>query len=417
MWSALKYKRFAYLFGALLASEAAHRFYRIALLVMVYTLTENALWVSATLAAQLLASVLLGPMLSAWADARDRKGLLAGAVLVKGGVVLAVLLLGMRLPLLLLALVFLLEGARSLYRAVVHAVVPELVPEKHMDAANGLVVFSGRFAETVFVGLAGVLVAWGGAELAFGSSAALYLLAMLLLAGLPSLPSTRPAQGGYFQRVREGVGHVLTHPTVRQVVGTLFAAAMFGSVETVLGVVLAVGVLGVGSAGFGLMEGAMALGAILGTFIIPHLTNRLPRERVFFGALIVFGLFEASIGAFPLFAWVLAAYFVSGLLNVAFLIPARTMLQLNTPNELRTRVFAAFAAVMDTAVLIGVTAGGALEKGFGAPTTFVIAGLSVSTVALIAAVFARRATLPAPSVPPPGRSTSESPERPRGEDP
>jgi MFS family permease len=85
---------------------------------------------------------------------------------------------------------------------------------------------------------------------------------------------------------------------------------------------------------------------------------------------------------FPVFSWVLAAYLLSGLLNMVFIVPARSILQLNTPAELRGRTFAAFGAVMNSAVLFGTMLGGALEKPLGAPLVFLFAGLMVFAVAL-----------------------------------
>ncbi len=98
-------------------------------------------------------------------------------------------------------------------------------------------------------------------------------------------------------------------------------------------------------------------------------------------ALFLFGLFEASIGAFPLFAWVLLAFFISGFLNMAFIVPARSILQLNTPQEMRGRIFAAFGAVMNAAVLLGTMWGGALEEPLGAPRVFLLAGTMVALAA------------------------------------
>ncbi|MGH2521025.1 MAG: MFS transporter [Anaerolineales bacterium] len=170
---------------------------------------------------------------------------------------------------------------------------------------------------------------------------------------MPALKPDPAPRADYWARVRDGIGHLWGQPVIRRTVTTLFAAAMFGSAEAVLGVVLAVSVLNVGATGFGVLEGALALGAVLSTFLVPPLTARMPRERLFLMSLLVFGLVEAFIGAWPTFGWALAAYLVSGALNMLFLIPARSLLQLHTPAELPARVFAAFGAVMQSAVVIG----------------------------------------------------------------
>ncbi|GAA6756884.1 MFS transporter [Thermus thalpophilus] len=378
---ALRHKSFARLLLAYLVSQAGSKIHRVALLVLIYLLTENALWVSLTLGVQLLGTVVFSPLLSTWADTQDRKRLLVWSDLLRAPLVALIPLLGAKsLPFLLL-LVFLIELLRNLHDPIQNAVVPDLVPKEEVDEANSLILLADRLSEVLFVGAAGVLVAAVGPAYAFYLDAATYLASGLLLLGLPSLKPERMPKAGFFARVKEGLGHLWQTPSIRRAVGTLFAAAAFGSVETALGVVLAIKWLQVGSAGFGFMEAAMALGAILGGLALPRLLAKVPRERLFLLALLLFGLFEASVGLFPVFAWVLLAFFVGGFLNMAFIVPARSILQLNTPQEMRGRIFAAFGAVMNAAVFIGTMLGGALEGPLGAPTVFLLAGLGVSLAA------------------------------------
>uniref|UniRef100_A0A831XG03 MFS transporter n=1 Tax=Thermus islandicus TaxID=540988 RepID=A0A831XG03_9DEIN len=377
----LRHKAFARLILSYLVSQAGSKVHRVALLVLVYLLTENALWVSLVLGVQLLGTVLFSPLLSAWADTQDRKRLLVWSDLLRAPLVALIPLLGAKsLPLLLL-LVFLMELLRDLHDPIQNAVVPDLVPKEEVDEANSLILLADRLSEVLFVGAAGVLVAAVGPAFAFYLDALSYLASGLLLTGLPPLRPQRLPKAGYLERVKEGLGHLLRHPTIRRAVGTLFAAACFGSVETALGVVLALKWLGVGSAGFGLMEAAMALGAILGGLALPQILKRLPRERLFLYALLLFGLFEASMGLFPVFFWVVAAFFLTGFLNMAFIVPARSILQLHTPQEMRGRIFAAFSAVMNAAVLFGTMLGGALEGRIGAPAVFLLAGAGVALAA------------------------------------
>ena len=383
MWKALQHKNFARLFYAALISEIGTRIHRIALLVLVYTTTGDVLWVSLALGVQLVTTVAVAPVLSAWADGQERRRLMVLSDL--GRVLLVPLIpaLGMQSPVILLTLIFAIEVLRNIHEPVITAVIPELIPESDLDAANALMLFTQRFAEVAFVGLAGVLVGLVGAAPAFWIDALSYLLSALILMRLPLLAGAVARPGGYWLRVREGIGFLVRQPAIRRTVGILFAAAMFGSVESVLGVALAVSVLNVGSTGFGVLEAAMALGAVVGTVLVPKLTQRLPRERLFLLGLLAFGLFEASIGALPIFGWTLIAYLFAGQLNMTFIIPARSILQLNTPSELRTRVFAAFGAVMNGAVLIGTLLGGALERPLGVPLVFVLAGLMVAAVAAL----------------------------------
>jgi MFS family permease len=383
LWKALRYQDFARLFIATLVSEIGSKLHRIALLVLIYTLTGQALWVSLILVIQLAASVTVGPVLAAWADTQERRRLLVLTNLLRAPLVACIPLLGLRSLSVLLLLIFVVEVLRSIHDPVVSAVIPEIVPSEGMDAANGLVLFAQRFAEVAFVGLAGLLVAAVGPEAAFWIDAVSYVLAGLILLRLPRIEPGAASRAPYWERVRQGGRHIARHKVVRRTVGTLFVAALFGSVETVLGVVLAIDVLQAGSTGFGVIEAAMALGAILGTMLVPALTARIPRERLFLLAILIYGLLETSMGAWPVFSWVVLAYLLSGIANMSFIVPLRSILQLHTPPDLRARTFAAMGAIANSAVLLGTLLHGALEKPFGAAPVFLGGGLVVVAVALV----------------------------------
>jgi MFS family permease len=392
-WGPLRQSGFARLFSATLIAEIGARIHRIALLVLVYTITTDALWVSLIVAIQVAASVGVGIMVSPWSEAQDRKRMLAASDLLRACLMPLIPLLGVRSLGVLLALVFAIEVLRNVYDPIRNAVVPDLVTEEELDSANGLLLFAQRFAEVAFVGLAGILVAAVGPQPAFWINAFFYLVSGTILLSLPRLTRGKPMYPDYRSRAQEGIMHMIGSRVIRRVVGTLFVAAMFGSVGSVLGVVLAIKVLQVGSAGFGFLEAAMALGAIVGTLLVPRLTTRIPRERLFLAGLFTFGLFLASIGVFPTMGWVLVAYLITGALNMTFLIPVRSILQLNTPTELRIRTFAAFSAILSSAMLIGALLSGILEGYLGSPLIFLLAGLTISAVALSVVL---RGGIPAP---------------------
>ena len=397
-WSALRDRQIARLFYAALISQVGTQIDRVALLVMVYSLTHDPFQLSLILVTQLAATLCLGPLLSAWADGQDYRRLLVISDFLRAPLVLLIPLLGARAFWALLVIIALCEGLRALHDPVTYAIIPSLVPAGSYDSANSLMLFTQRFAEVAVVGAAGALVAAVGPAPAFWVDGASFVLSGLILLGLPALKPASARRDDYWQRVRAGLAHLWKQPVIRRTIGTLFAAALFGSVEAVLGVVLAVSVLKVGAAGFGVLEGVLALGAVLGTFLAPMLAARMPRERLFLGSLLIFGLVEASLGLIPVFGWAVGAYLVSGVLNMLFLIPARTLLQVHTPANMRARVFAAFGAVMQCAVAFGAVLGGALATPLGAPAVFISAGAAVAAICVAVALRTRGLAM-APAAP------------------
>ncbi len=383
-------------FIASLITLAGDQLHRVALYVLVYRMTGSTASVAAVLSAQLVVDVLLSPLLATWAERRERRGLFVASQLVQGVLVLFIPLYAAQNLYLLWALVFAIHIFQKLEYPLIAAMTPELVPAHLLDEANALVAFAKRFSEVAVVGFAGLLVAAVGPILAFYLDALSFFVAALLLLGLPRIEPPALGEGSYWQQVKEGFAFLFRHPRLRRVIGALFTAALLGSVENVLGVALALGVLGVGSAGYGVIEMALALGAVLGAIWIPRWTRRFGRERVFAYSFLLFGLGIASVGLVPVFFWAVAAYFLSGLFNQGFLVPLRSMLQLDTPKHLVTRVFGAVGSVSGTAVLIGVMGGGVVADRIGVLPTYLLAGLGVALVGVYLILAARGETPASP---------------------
>ena len=382
MWTVLQTSGFRALFFAHMVSQAGSSIRRIALLTLIYSLTQNAIWVSLVLLAQLLASMIVAPLLAPWIDSQDRKRIMILADIGRAVLVVFIPLIGIQSLPILLGLVFLIETLTRLFVPAANASIPDLVQKEQLNQANSLMEFAFRFSEVAFLGLAGVLVAAVGAAWAFYFDSATYLISALLLSGLPSLSPKTISQAGYWSRAREGIRFLWENRTIRVTVGLLFTAACFGSVESVLAVVLANKVLKVGPAGFATMEATLSLGFVVATLLSARALKQISLQRLFIQALILFGLFEFSLGLFPNFAWVLLALFLMGVTNMLFIIPARTILQTNAPGEIRGRLFAAFSAVMNVAQLIGAFLAGLLEPSLGTPLIFILAGLIVSFTAI-----------------------------------
>ncbi|MCS7058664.1 MAG: MFS transporter [Meiothermus sp.] len=393
MWSALGHPGFRWLFISSFISTIGSKIHRVALLFVAYQETQNAVWVSLILGAQFVASALLGPLLGPLADRYDRRVLMVIADLARAFLVACIPLFAMDTMPLLMLIAFSMAALEALHYSASQSAIPELVPESSLDAANGLMTFVARFADVTFVALAGVLVANVGPAPAFWIDATSYLISSAFLALLPPLRG-KDGRGNYFASVVTGLQILWQNPVLSRTVGTLALAAAFGSVEAALGIVYAVGALKVGVQGFGVLEALMAGGAILGLFATMPLIRRFSREAVFLAGLGAFGVFMASTGLFPHPLWAGVAMLALGFLNTMFIVPARSIIQLAAPSEVRGRVMAAFGATMQSAVLMGTFLAGVLEPRLGVLAVLFLSGMAVSLIALTVRL---RGGIPRPS--------------------
>jgi len=384
---------FARLFISNFISEVGTQIYRIAIPVWAYTLTGSPIAVAGVVAAQFLASVIMGPLLSPLADLYDRKWLMFWSEALSAMAVALLPLFFMESLAGWLLVAFLIGVLQAVGNPAVNAVVPELVGKDDLDAANSLIYFPRRSLEMVFMGLAGVLVAALGARAAFWIDAASFALSALVLLTLRPLPAHggSAAQGGYWGMVLGGLGYVLRNPVTRYVIGILAPAAMFGAIDATVPPVLATQVYAggdaqLGSMYYGFIEAAFATGAVLGLLAVAGVSKRFSRPAAFLGGLAVFGVAELSIGLFGSLWPVLPLLFVMGFANQIFIVPARSLIQMGADPKYLGRTMAAWGAVMNGAALVGMMLGGFLAEFLGPQLAFVIGGGGVLFAALLGRV-------------------------------
>lgn len=378
MLTVIRQKYASSLFAALFISEIGNNIFRIALLFLVYTLTQQSIWVAVTIAIQLVTVVVIGPFLAAHFDTVNRRKVLIVGDLIRFFLIGLIPFLAYQSLLYLLMIVFLNEIVGSIYKPTLYSVLPELFPKRFIDHGNALIDFIHRFTEVAFAGVAGIVIAVIGVSFAFWLDSLTFLISAIILLRLPILSTYKNTTLTIWKKVAEGITFLFQQPTLKIITITVFAAALFGSVEATLGIVLAIKTLDIGSAGFGFMEGIFALGTIVGTMVIPVISSRgIPRLSIFFISLMLFGLGLSSVGLYPTYWWVLGVYLVTGFLNMGFLIPTRTLLQLHTPHHLRTRVISTYSAVVKSAVLAGSLAGAILESKIGVLPIFLFSGMMI----------------------------------------
>ncbi len=390
MLKVLQNRDFARLFLSNFISEIGTQIYRIAIPVWAYTLTGSPIATAGVVAAQFLASVVMGPLLSPLADLYDRKWLIFWSEALSAVAVALLPLFFMESLAGWLLVAFLIGVFQAVGNPAVSAVVPELVGKDDLDAANSLIYLPRRSLEMVFMGLAGALVGLLGARAAFWIDAVSFAFSALVLLSLRPLPAHRKrgGGGGYWGMVAGGLNYVFRNPVTRYVIGILAPAAMFGAIDATVPPVLATKIFagGDGNQGalfYGFMEAAFAAGAVLGLLSVATISKRFSRPVAFLGGLAVFGATELLVGVFGSLWPVLALLLIMGFANQIFIVPARSMIQVGVESEFLGRVMAAWGAVMNGAALVGMMLGGFLAEFLGPQEAFVIGGAGVLFVALM----------------------------------
>ena len=169
-----------------------------------------------------------------------------------------------------------------------------------------------------------------------------------------------------FTELKEGWHYIFLNHTVRAVNVGLATGLIGGGMLIPLGAVYSTEVLGAGAAGYGLFTTALGFGVATGAIAVSALQSRLPKARVFTTSLFVAGaamFVAASSSTLPVAT---AAVFVMGVFVGPVYVLGFVLLQEETDDELRGRVFSSLNTLVRLCVLVSMVAGPLLAAGLGA---------------------------------------------------
>lgn len=398
MRDALRSRDLRLLLTASTVDEVGGWAYQVVLIAYVYSRTGSATWVAVASTQGMVTAIALVAWAGVLADRYDRRRLLVVtsslSAVAMTGIALWVAADG---PMWLFPLLAVTNVVVSLpTRPAAGALVPEVVPESDLAAANGM--FSALQNIVVVLGPAvgaALLLLTDSAVAAVGVNAASYVVSAVVFAALAVRSrGDAAAGGGALAQWLDGV-RALTSNRVAFVL-VLFAAldsAVYGAVSTLYLPLSAE--LGLGSAGYSYLLGVTAIGGVVA---VP-LANRLARSPrltlVLVGGMTVECLPVAATALTDAPGPVLALHLVSGVGMVVVDVLAITALQRDLPRGVLSRVLASMEALILLAIVLASFLAAALLPAIGLDASLVVIGLGVlgiGVAALPVALGAERAS-------------------------
>lgn len=175
--------------------------------------------------------------------------------------------------------------------------------------------------------------------------------------------------GSMLVRLKEGLNFARRTPLILSIFIVTAFVGMFGFNFTVITPLIADNVLHVQAAGFGLLSAAMGLGALLAALGVAFLRRATPERMLLSGA--VFSVFLGMLALSQTFWLSMVLFVVVGFTGITCATVASSMLQLNTPENLRGRVLS-----INLLLTMGSTPIGGLFVG----TLAQFAGIAVALV-------------------------------------
>lgn len=358
-------------------------FLLIALFGLMLELTDQALAVAFTIAAQDLTYFVASPFAGVLADRLDRRRLMIACDVARAVIVLGFLFVRTDD---LAWLAYVLLAATAIFGAAFEpasaAALPNVVDERDLSIANAL---SGSLWGTMLAvggALGGVVAGVFGSDTAIVVDSVSFLVSAVLIVGVrATFTVARPPSGhtSLSEDTVETVRYARKDHRVLALLAVKFGWGIAGGVLVLLPL-LALGDFGAGEIGLGLLMAARGVGALIGPFLGRALAG--PQDRRLFGAiggaLATFGVGYALLGLAPGLLLAMGAVLVAHVGGGAQWTLSSYGLQRVVPDRIRGRIFAVDGMLVTLTFGLSSILTGLLADVFGArPTAFAMGAVAL----------------------------------------
>lgn len=285
----------------------------------------------------------------------------------------------------LIGLTFLGGIGAALMMPTWQSIVPELVPRQDLKSAVALNSLGINVARAIGPATGGLLLASFGAAVTYSADVASYLIVIAALLWWRRPPSAEDELGERFAGAfRAGLRYARSSRELHVVLVRAAFFFVFASAVWALLPLVARELLKGDAAYYGLLLGAIGVGAIVGALLLPRMRARLGTDRLVLAAALVTAAATVSLALAPP-RW-LALLILLGI-GGAWIVALTTLnatAQAILPNWVRGRALAVYLTVFNGAMAAGSITWGFVAQALGLPTALMLAagGLALAGIIL-----------------------------------
>ena len=351
---------------------------------LVAQLTPSPVWLGIVGVASALPTILLSIPAGALADRIDNKRLLVWSQTLTALCMfgMAVLVVNGLVNVWMVVVWSIVVGSlMALGNPAQNAMLPRLI-EMHA-VASAVAYTNGIWNVMRIVGPAGagLLIALIGTGQAFFVTATGFAVSAAMVQSLRLTPLTARSKqqaGGML----DGISYIIKDKVFFATIGLSFFTSLFGMSYVVLLPNFATTVLHTDVRGFGWMETAAGMGALIGTLLFVRLGNGRALGPTMLVSAAIFGLLITAFAASRTLSLAMLFLFWGGFASSIYLNIGMTALQILVPDELRGRVMGVWSMTWFLSAVGGLPAG-VIAAWLGTPVAVAGGALSVSVFALL----------------------------------
>lgn len=394
----LQNRNFRFLWIAQVVSDFGDSLTNIALLFLINSLTGSAAAVATMFIVLTIPQITFGLVAGVYVDRLDRKRIMILSDLARGFMVLGFIAVGSRdLIWLLYVVAFVQASVGTFFNPARGALLPNIVPESSLLAANSLSQTSRIIVGVLGTAVSGALIGvFGIFWPAFTVDAVTFFVSMLLVsrirAASHNASAATAARGNVraiFTQLAEGLKVIGRTPALK---GTLVAAAVamlgIGAVNVLI-IPLIVNDLHVSATWFGAIEFVQTSAMILSGSLVVVLARRFKPSGIVSMSMVIIGVATLGLALVSSVWHLFPVLFIVGFIMTPMQASIATLVQTSTDDKLRGRVGASLNTVVSTTNLVSMALAGVLASMLGVREVFVIGGLVTVLAGFASAVVFR----------------------------
>jgi MFS family permease len=380
----MRHRPFALFWSARVMSSAAYQMMSVAIGWQIYSITHSAFSLGLVGLAQFLPMFILTLVVGHVADRYDRRTIAFVCQAIQGVAALTLCVATWR-GLTSVSLIYVLAAvggsARAFESPLMAALLPNLIPRAQMQPATAWSTSANQTAQILGPAMGGLLYGVGALTV-YGTVSVAFVGAALLVASIRIDQAVRMRTPLSFESLFSGIAFIRRKPVILGALSLDLFAVLFGGATALLPV-FARDVLHTGPWALGVLRAAPAVGALAGSIYLAHYPLRQRAGTVLFAGVIAFGISTIVFGSSHHIALSLLALAALGASDVISVVVRMSLVQLQTPDEMRGRVGAINSLFIGTSNQLGEFESGMTAGLFGAVPAVLIGGVGTIAVALI----------------------------------
>jgi MFS family permease len=380
----MRHRPFALFWSARVMSSVAFQMMSVAIGWQIYSITHSAFALGLVGLSQFLPMFMLTLVVGHVADRYDRRTIAFICQAIQGVAALTLCIAtwhGSTSQGLIYLIAAIAGSARAFESPSMAALLPNLIPRAQLQYATAWSTSANQTAQILGPAMGGLLYGLGALTV-YGAVAVAFIGASVVLSSIKIEQVVRTRTPLTLESLFSGIAFIRRKPVILGALSLDLFAVLLGGATALLPV-FARDILHAGPWALGVLRAAPAVGALAGSIYLAHFPLRRRAGTALFGGVIAFGIATIVFGLSRNLYVSLIALAALGASDVISVVVRMSLVQLQTPDDMRGRVGAINSLFIGTSNQLGEFESGMTAGLFGAVPAVLIGGVGTIAVALL----------------------------------